>query len=65
MPIIEVNMVEGRTQEKKENMMRRVTEVVAETLECSTADVRIIIREMNPHHYSVDGDTFAKIKGLK
>ena len=57
MPIIQVNLLEGRTIEQKRNMARRVTEVVCETLSVKPENVRILIHEMGPHDFSVGGVT--------
>jgi 4-oxalocrotonate tautomerase len=65
MPVIQVNILEGRTDEQKENLIRKVTDVVAETLNSPTSAVRIIINEMKPQHFGRDGQSIAKEQATK
>lgn len=48
MPFIEINMLEGRTDETKADLIREVTETVCRVLESPPERVRIIIRDV-PH----------------
>lgn len=63
MPIIQVNMLEGRSQETKERFMRELTDLTAEILDVKTSSVRIIINEMKPEHFAIDGESVAKRRG--
>lgn len=56
MPIIQVHIMEGRTESQKQAMMRRVTEAVAETLDVRPSAVRIMIHELQSGHFSVAGE---------
>lgn len=64
MPIIQVNLVEGRTLEQKEELIKKMTDVVAEVLNCSTSTIRIMINEMKPEHLGIDGESM-RIRKLK
>ena len=55
MPIITIQMLEGRSKKQKRNLIEKVTESVVETLDAPPETVRIIINEMNPDHYGVGG----------
>ncbi|OUO91358.1 2-hydroxymuconate tautomerase [Cloacibacillus sp. An23] len=55
MPIITVNIKEGRTVEQKREMARRVTQAVAETMEVKPSAVRIIINEMKNENFAIGG----------
>ena len=46
MPILQVELLKGRTVEQKREMVRKVTDAVTETLNCPKEAVSIIIREM-------------------
>ncbi len=46
MPIIQIDMLEGRTVEQKRNLVQKVTEVVCETANCPAEAVTIVIRDM-------------------
>lgn len=64
MPIIQVNLVEGRTLEQKEELIRKVTDLVSDVLDCSTSTVRIIINEMKPEHLGIAGESM-RMRKLK
>lgn len=55
MPIINIHMLEGRTKEQKRELIKRVTEVVVETLNSPPESVRIVINDMAPDDYGVAG----------
>lgn len=55
MPILQVEMLKGRTVEQKRNMVKKVTEAVTETLDCPKEAVRIIIREMEFENFAKAG----------
>ncbi|AIF68181.1 MULTISPECIES: 2-hydroxymuconate tautomerase [Bacillaceae] len=55
MPIITVKMLEGRTDEQKEQMIKKMTDVMVETTGARAEAVSIIIEEMNKANYGVAG----------
>lgn len=55
MPIVIVNIKEGRSVEQKREMARRVTQVISETMEVKTSAVRIIINEMKNENFAIGG----------
>ncbi|HBD64270.1 MAG TPA: 4-oxalocrotonate tautomerase [Clostridiales bacterium] len=55
MPIIQVEMLKGRTLEQKRAMVEKVTEAVAETANCPRDAVKIIIREMESENFAQGG----------
>jgi 4-oxalocrotonate tautomerase len=55
MPILQVEILKGRTVEQKRKMVKRVTEAVMETLDCPKEAVRIIIREMELENFASSG----------
>jgi len=59
MPIIQVNVAEGRTVEQRAAAMAEITDAVVRTLDVRPEQVRIIINEVNPENYSIGGQTFA------
>jgi 4-oxalocrotonate tautomerase len=60
MPIIQFNLLEGRTVEQKRMLARRVTETVVEVLGVKPETVRILIHEMGPYDFSVGGEVAAE-----
>ena len=59
MPIIQFNLMEGRTVEQKRRLAEKVTETVVEVLGVKRETVRILIHEMGQYDFSVGGVTAA------
>ncbi len=59
MPIIEVNLLEGRSTEAKERLIHALTEAVISSIAAPRESVRIILREMPAGHFAVGGQSFA------
>lgn len=55
MPIVQIQLLEGRTDEQKENIIAQVTDALVETAEVSAQQVRVIITEVSPKHWGVAG----------
>ena len=55
MPIVTVNIKEGRTVEQKREMARRVTQAICETLNAKPSAVRIIINDMKGEDFAIAG----------
>ena len=59
MPIIRIELIEGRTPEVKEDLIRRVTDAVTTALALQPAQVRVLLYELPPEHWAVGGQTKA------
>lgn len=55
MPIIQVNLMEGRTVAQKRAMIAAVTDAVVDSLGVRADSVRIIINELHPEHFALAG----------
>lgn len=55
MPIVQVNLVEGRSPEQIAAMIRGISESIAEALDAPIESVRVIVNEMAEHQYGVGG----------
>jgi 4-oxalocrotonate tautomerase len=55
MPIVEVNMLAGRTKEQKKALIKAITEAVITSLDAKPETVRVILREMAPEDYGIAG----------
>jgi 4-oxalocrotonate tautomerase len=55
MPLVEVTMIEGRPKEKKVALMKRITDVVEETVGAPRETIRVVIREVPAEHWAVGG----------
>lgn len=55
MPIVQIDMLEGRTVEQKRKMAREITEVIAKNCNCPEDAVIIVIRESPREHIAKGG----------
>ncbi|MFC2155454.1 2-hydroxymuconate tautomerase [Acidobacteriota bacterium] len=55
MPIVTINMLEGRDREIKKDLIKNVTTAITGTLRIPEESVRIIINEMPFENYGVAG----------
>lgn len=55
MPILQVHLLEGRDIEKKRLLVKRLTDVIIDTLGSPPEKVRVILSDMAHHDYSVGG----------
>ena len=61
MPIVQIDMIKGRTVEQKKEMVKRVTEAISQTVNCPKDAVSIIIRDMEYENYGSGGE-LVKVK---
>lgn len=61
MPIVQINMIEGRSPEKIEKMISAVSEAIATSLEAPIETVRIMVNEMEHHQYGVAGKAWTVV----
>jgi len=55
MPIIQVNLLEGRTIDQKKKLVANLTEAVVKSLDVKPDAVRIILQEMTKQDYAIGG----------
>lgn len=61
MPIATINIIEGRTDEQKEELIEKVTLAIHEALDAPLASVRVIINEMPKQHFGIAGQSVKKM----
>lgn len=61
MPIIQVNMLEGRSTEQKRRMIASITDAVVSSLGTQRESVRILISELQPEHFAVAGRSAGEV----
>lgn len=64
MAIVEITILKGRSQEKKERVIKGVTEVLMKEIDPDPSHIRVIIHETEPGDYAVGGESLLK-KGAK
>ncbi|TVT31735.1 MULTISPECIES: 4-oxalocrotonate tautomerase [Marinobacter] len=62
MPIAQINILEGRTDEQKEALIHEVTDAIVRSLDAPVESVRVIINEMPKQHFGIAGQS-AKQRG--
>ena len=55
MPIVTVQLLEGRTYEQKKAMVEKVTKAIVETTHASPERVKIVIEDMPKNHFAEAG----------
>lgn len=55
MPLIQINMLEGRTPEQKKALLSAVTEAVHTSIGAPVASIRVWVNEFAPNDYMADG----------
>jgi len=55
MPIVTINILEGRSKDQKTNLIKNVSTAVMETLGAPSESVRVIINEMPVENYGIAG----------
>ena len=55
MPIVQIDMLEGRSVEQKRELVKKVTAAICETASCPPEAVKIVIRDMSTNNYGDGG----------
>ena len=56
MPLVQINLLAGRTPEQKEALLRAVTDAVHESIGAPLPSIRVWINEMAKTDYMVAGE---------
>lgn len=62
MPIVQINLLEGRTPEQKRALVKSVTQAICESADSTPDKVRIIINDMSHGDYAIGGVLVADAK---
>ncbi|HCW36472.1 MAG TPA: 4-oxalocrotonate tautomerase, partial [Staphylococcus sp.] len=55
MPIVNIKLIEGRSDEQLKGLVKDVTEAVHQNAKAPKENIHVIIEEMKPEHYGVAG----------
>ncbi len=61
MPIAQINIIEGRSDEQKEKLIKKVTQAIHEAIDAPEQNVRVIINEMPKQHFGIGGESVKKM----
>ncbi|MDF0480454.1 2-hydroxymuconate tautomerase family protein [Vagococcus sp. PNs007] len=59
MPIVNVQLLEGRTPEQKKAMVKEVTDAIVRTTGAKKEAISIVITDMKKEDYGINGETLA------
>jgi 4-oxalocrotonate tautomerase len=60
MPIVQISMIAGRTPEKKEQLIKKVTEAIVDTLQVPADRVHIILQDIPKENIGDGGIPLSK-----
>lgn len=61
MPIAQIHILEGRSDEQKEALISEVTQAIMKALDAPQQSVRVIITEMPKQHFGIGGESANKL----
>ncbi|NVK40699.1 MAG: 4-oxalocrotonate tautomerase family protein [Oceanospirillaceae bacterium] len=61
MPLVQVNILEGRTDEQKEALIHELTEACYKAIGAPRETVRVLINEMPKQNWGIGGQSAKKI----
>ena len=61
MPIVQISMIQGRTPEKKEQLIKKVTNAIVEALQIPADKVRIVLNEVPKENLGYGGIPLSKM----
>ncbi len=60
MPLVQISLLSGRTPEKKEELIKKVTDAIAEALQIPKDRVHIVLQELPKENFGSGGVSLAK-----
>ncbi len=61
MPIVQISLLSGRTPEKKEELIKKVTDAIAEALQIPKDRVHIALQELPKENFGSGGIPLSKL----
>lgn len=61
MPIAQLYIIEGRTDEQKETLIQEVSEAMSRSLDAPMDRIRVVITEMPKQHFGIGGQSAKKL----
>ncbi|MGI6129693.1 MAG: 4-oxalocrotonate tautomerase [bacterium] len=59
MPIVQIELLAGRTVDQKRSLVSKVTDAICDSLEVKPEAVSVILREMEHHDFAKAGKLWA------
>jgi 4-oxalocrotonate tautomerase len=61
MPIAQIYLLEGRSNEQKETLIEEVTTAIMKSINAPQESVRVILTEMPKQHFGIAGQSAKKL----
>jgi len=61
-PVVKIDMWEGRTAEQKEKLIKSVTDAIADTLKIPKEHITVIINDVPKINWGLKGEQASKIR---
>jgi len=61
MPLVQISLIQGRTPEKKEELMKKVTNAIVDALQIPADRVRIFLHEVSKENIAYGGVPLSKL----
>ncbi len=55
MPLVEIHLLEGRTDEQKKALLAAVTAAVRDSIDAPLESIRVWVQEFSPREYMIAG----------
>lgn len=65
MPIVNIQLIEGRSDDQKEALIQKVTNACVESIDCTPESVRILLSDVSTQHFGVAGESVARKRAAK
>ena len=65
MPIVNIQLIAGRSDAQKETLIKKVTEACVEAIDCTPESVRILLSDVDTQDFGVAGESVAKRRANK
>ncbi|WNK19223.1 2-hydroxymuconate tautomerase family protein [Halomonas piscis] len=65
MPIVNIQLIEGRTAEQKEALIQNVTDACVDAIDCTPESVRILLSDVEVQDFGVAGESVARRRAGK
>lgn len=62
MPLVEITLTRGRTPEQVAALGQAVTDAVEQSIGARRESIRVVLRECEPDHWFVGGESMAELK---
>lgn len=62
MPIVQIQLLEGRSTDQKREIIYEVTETLSKVADVPKERIRVIIQEIPLEHWGINGETMAQYR---